>query len=261
MTPSGRKWFNHVYKPSLSSQDDVIEITPLVEWHKRNMDNDQFEPVDNSYSHFRSVGPTLKGDVPDGWVTDDDGNVYIWNKHDNFGRKFRYPVRVVQRAGELCLHRYDNRLYFKAQRAWLRLGRRTDCSGKQSFLCANLEDDMGTFAGTVRFNSEDSFSDPDLFCKSYEFVAISTGSVRIVTDDQITGVSAPNSIHRRQFGGRVLDEWVDVLQLPVNSETYNFYNVLLIERDVGTAYRKALGRVLTTVWERQNVEEIDLVLG
>jgi len=44
-------------------------------------------------------------------------------------------------------------------------------------------------------------------------------------------------------------------------DLYKFYNVLWIEWNDGIAYRKALGMVWKEAWERQDLEEIDVVLG
>jgi hypothetical protein len=42
---------------------------------------------------------------------------------------------------------------------------------------------------------------------------------------------------------------------------YEFYNILWIEWHNGIAYRKALGRVEKSGWERQKRETIDVILG
>jgi hypothetical protein len=57
-----------------------------------------------------------------------------------------------------------------------------------------------------------------------------------------------------------LEEWKfteEIKYLP----SYDFYNVLWIERNGDIAYRKALGRVWKDAWQRQHVEEIDVLLG
>jgi hypothetical protein len=51
------------------------------------------------------------------------------------------------------------------------------------------------------------------------------------------------------------DEWEDVEE----DETYNFFNVLWIERSGGTCYRKALGRIIKEAWVCN--ELTDIVLG
>jgi hypothetical protein len=57
-----------------------------------------------------------------------------------------------------------------------------------------------------------------------------------------------------------LEEWKCIDDIKA-TDTYEFYNVLWIERNEDVAYRKALGRVWKTAWERQHVEEIDVILG
>ena len=250
-----KKCFNHVYEPlGKSLLDDYIEIAPLVEWRKRTVENCQFEPVDNSYSAFRICNGTQDIVLPEGWSFDDRGHFYVWNRQYDVKKRFRYPVRIAEHANEPHLGGYDNHLYFRAQRAWLRLGRRLDFRGS---LCANLEDGIGNWAGMVRFNSEDFVSTLDVFCTFHELVAISLGRAKILTDNQIS----PASNFKHTFGGRVLEEWGDIQRLLASSGTYEFYNVLLIERAGGIAYRKALGRVMKSVWEKQDLEEIDVVLG
>jgi hypothetical protein len=116
--------------------------------------------------------------------------------------------------------------------------------------------------GVVRFNSEDYFPTPDSSQSSYELIAISLGSAKILTDAEIPGPTLPSaSEFRDSFGGRILEEWDNVQQLQADSATYEFYNVLCIVKNRGIAYRKALGRVMKAAWERQDLEEIDVVLG
>jgi len=43
--------------------------------------------------------------------------------------------------------------------------------------------------------------------------------------------------------------------------SFEFYHVMWIEREGQLAYRKGLGRVLREVWEAQDRELIDLMLG
>jgi len=253
------KCFNHVYESGKSLLDDCIEIAPLMEWRKRTVENSQFEPVDNSYSDFRTCSSAPNKVLPGGWSFDEKGHFYVWNRQYDSEKRFRYPVRIAEQANEPHLGRYDNHLYFRAQRAWLRL---TSWPDSQSSLRANLEDVIGNWAGMVRFNSEDSVFPQEDFRNSQEFVAISLGCAKILTNDQIPGpVHPPDSEFRKNFGGRVLEESGQIQKLLAGSGTYEFYNVLLIERANGIAYRKGLGRVLKSVWEKQNLEEIDVVLG
>lgn len=57
-----------------------------------------------------------------------------------------------------------------------------------------------------------------------------------------------------------LEEWT-FDERPKDTEFYEFYNVLWIEKSNGIAYRKALGRVIRETWERMQRELIDVILG
>ena len=46
-----------------------------------------------------------------------------------------------------------------------------------------------------------------------------------------------------------------------DTELYQFYNVLWVEWVDVVAYRKGVGRVMKEVWEGEEREEIDFVLG
>ncbi|KAK7985701.1 HET-domain-containing protein [Apiospora saccharicola] len=48
---------------------------------------------------------------------------------------------------------------------------------------------------------------------------------------------------------------------PVEKEFWEFYNVLWVEWEDGIAYRKGIGRVERSAWERLEKEDISLVLG
>ena len=48
---------------------------------------------------------------------------------------------------------------------------------------------------------------------------------------------------------------------PEAAEKYEFYNVLWVEWLNGIAYRKAIGRVMKSAWEAQDLEWVDLTLG
>jgi hypothetical protein len=49
--------------------------------------------------------------------------------------------------------------------------------------------------------------------------------------------------------------------LSKNQDLYCWNNVMWIEWEDGIAYRKAIGRVWAEVWERQDREKVDIVLG
>jgi hypothetical protein len=151
-------------------------------------------------------------------------------------------------------------IYISRQTAWLRL-----CStpkDARSVFAASLHDKSDSWVGIIRLNPKEELSEPEIRKEVYEFISISLGKVPIVSDLNVTlPALPPDSVFRKEFGGRVLEEWDLIIERHRSSAFYEFYNVLWIERCNGVAYRKGLGRVMKDAWERQDLEEIKITLG
>jgi hypothetical protein len=104
---------------------------------------------------------------------------------------------------------------------------------------------------------EDEASRVNFGTTTQEFVAISAGSVRLLKD----------TWNSRRPWCALLESYSE-FDLPHFRElftsenaVYDFFNVLHIGWDGGVAFRKAIGRLLRDIWEREATEEIDLLLG
>jgi hypothetical protein len=106
-----------------------------------------------------------------------------------------------------------------------------------------LIDVSGQWAGMIYSN----FSDPKevVLGQKCEVIVISAGIAHMDENESVKAW---------------LEEWKCIDDIK-DKDTYEFYNVLWIERKGEIAYRKALGRVWKDVWQRQPVEEIDVILG
>ncbi len=113
---------------------------------------------------------------------------------------------------------------------------------------ASLRDDKGIWVGYLTFHDErelekiPSWRDKSATPAYFDLVAISAGFVR---NDGIA---------------HGLQEF-ELEERPKNTPLYEFYNVLWVVWDQGIAQRKGLGRVLKSVWEAEEREHIDLMLG
>jgi hypothetical protein len=60
-----------------------------------------------------------------------------------------------------------------------------------------------------------------------------------------------------------MDEWThdERPKAGIKDSKYEWYNVLWVEWEEGIAYRKGVGRIEKAMWEAQELEWIDLVLG
>jgi hypothetical protein len=255
-----QKCFNYVYIPLGEVMlDDCIQIVPLVKWHKRSTADHLLEAVDNSYHVFQTQNGASDPILPQGWSFDAKDQFYIWKGQNDPEKRFRYPLPIEERINGDSKSRYDPYLYLTTQRAWLRLAPDPE---SPACLCANLQDRSGNWLGIVRLNSDTWFSTPESWQTYHEFIAISLGKAKILSDVEISGPTIPPASNfRNTYGGRILEEWTYIQKTHVNPALYEFYNVLCIERNNGIAYRKALGRVVKAAWERQDLEEIDVVLG
>jgi hypothetical protein len=151
----------------------------------------------------------------------------------------------------LNLDLYSPILPFCTQKCTMFLGalveNTVDClSSYGPCLTVELRDNTGLRAGVLEslFVSQREYEEGDL-C---ELIAISKGSLRK------RGPTKP-PISLKLF------EEVDAFPELKDKELYEYYNVLWIEWEDGIAYRKALGRVMKEAWERQGLEEADILLG
>ena len=65
-------------------------------------------------------------------------------------------------------------------------------------------------------------------------------------------------------GAKTRSQWIDESNLdqrPIPNPSWTFHNVLWIEWEGGVAYRRGLGRVTEEVWQRQELDRINLFLG
>ena len=107
----------------------------------------------------------------------------------------------------------------------------------------NLRDTNKNWAGILRLNaSTPGDPKPDT---SSELIAISRG---LANDLEVL------------LPKLTLREWAFIGYIKTE-DPYEFYNVPWVEWVNGIAYRKAIGRVWKPVWDRQDLAEIDAILG
>lgn len=254
-----RKCFNHIFLLS-GMTEDYIEIAPLVKWYKRCSKTHQLWLINNSYHNFRSANHTKTLLLPPNWSYDEKEKCYYWKHQNEPSKRFRYPIPIPASVEEQEDDISEPHLYFKTNRAWFRL-----CSTLKDVnpgFTASLQDKSDNWVGIVHLNPNEELSESEMRKEEYEFISISLGKVPIVSDLNVPAPALPpDSTFRKEFAGRVLEEWDFISKGHRNSSLYEFYNVLLIERRNGVAYRKGLGRVMKNAWESQDLEEIEIALG
>lgn len=165
--------------------------------------------------------------------------------HDSApGIEFWYPIPILDRDTEPSIPPQTQYLFCDTHRAYLQ-ARSNEPDSKPYDWHVWLRDANGTWAGALLLHSkvdrEILKSDSESRVR-VELVAISRGY--IASDEW---QHAPVEMRHEER--------------PKHTELYEFYNVLWVEWKDGVAYRRAYGRVLRGLWEKQDLESISLVLG
>lgn len=214
-------------------------VLPLVEWHQMDLYGNR-RKIRNEYAQWLRIAETSSEEVPEGWT-----------KHESItGRRpwfthpaadpatFWWPVPV--RIGSIHPHAlpFPPYLIFKSTRAFLTMDGLLPSLDLCRCMAVSLRDADGHWAGMLRLNLSKSAIAP--VGQRCELVAISSGY-------------ADNSVDESGY----LEEWTHA-ERSRSSALYRFYNVLWVRREDGWILRQALGRVEKSVWERQELEELEL---
>lgn len=236
-----------------SVDDQVIRFTPMVIWSTRNIFPGTFCPISNNYSTLEFLnGNDEQSSLPPGWsrqLYPDNTSYYLHATIPSI--KFRYliPLQLEDRTeNDLPIDRGQH-LYFKSKLARLFIGEKILDGWRSSTweTCAvRLVDNDDVVVGSLHLNL-DSSDAVSLIGEECELICLSYG----------TAVASGN--HQRIIGEwNMIDEVVKDL---ASLDIYPFYNVMWVEYIENIAYRRAIGTVYRYAWERQDLEEVDVVLG
>lgn len=237
------------------------QTVSIVQWYSRSCIASTPRPIQAPWELLELKERSLQGlgDVPKGWTRFDyDGGeepradlpYRYFYKHESIPTtEFWYPIPLCS-PEVVPTPNYDRLLSCRTQRTWLKM------DGEYiETRCSTIRDIQGKWAG-ILYSDDDflpegppqldtpppSHSEPHLRC---ELVAISRGYA--YEGDYGWNLAEWTHDERPKAGGK--------------GSKYEFYNVLWIEWEEGIAYRKGVGRVEKAVWEAQELEWIDLVLG
>jgi len=248
-------WDNESFGPS-------INIHPMVTWYKVNKQTGEKCRIDNSYHSFQRMRKDPSIPLPAGWSRvklsnspDYPDDHWVFTHEDVPNTEFIHPVPIPKKPLTLNRDIWHNHLVFKTVHCFLFSGPLLEAAPQRAawsnisndfeMYCLSfvLVDDSGQWAGMIYSN----FSNKKdiVLGQKCEVIIISAGDASVDKNESVKSW---------------LEEWKCIDEIK-NMDTYEFYNVLWIERNGDVAYRKALGRVWKTAWERQHVEEVDVTLG
>jgi Heterokaryon incompatibility protein (HET) len=248
------------------SSSPSIEIHPMIIWYKTNKLTGGKCRIDNSYYSFQRMRNDSLVPLPAGWsrvkpsnstlnASECPNDLRVF-KHEGVSHtEFIHPIPIATKPLNPNPDTWDSHLTFKTTRCFLLSGpvlgtahhRAASSNISNDFVpyCLSfvLMDALRQWAGMVYSD----FSDPNEIAigQRCEVIIISAGVAHIDENESVKAW---------------LEEWKYIDDIK-EKDKYEFYNVLWIERKGDIAYRRALGRVWKDAWQRQDVEEIDVILG
>lgn len=194
--------------------------------------------------------------------------------HETLKGSFSYPLPIGKPPRPL--QNPDFRfLQFRTSRAFFYMGRavnRQDENRPTPCVSVTITDKHGKLAGVLRLNTTVKPNNMRYQC---ELVAISKGRahLRAITPRHtLEEASDVECLMRIAQLRAVSPDHTSFVHDPLEPKEmehfirncigmYEWYNVLWIWWKDGVAYRNALGRVFKEVWENQELEETDIILG
>lgn len=230
-------------------EDWGVTIVPLVTWSVINADNTVTHAIDNSYHTYESAPGSLNNRTTEGWIKawNKEYNAEAFQHHSLPHHQFKFPFPMF--PPQVDEAQFDNHpfLKFTTNSCFLFLEYHSyELFGEQN-LRIDLRDSERRWAGIIQwpYHSDDQPS-RDTSC---ELIAISKGSAKR-DYKPLKLYSAIQPLHEMQKAAEIN-----------KLDPYTFINVLWIERVGNIAYRKAMGRVWEDAWYRQDLKNIEVILG
>lgn len=232
------EWLTAPY-PNFQPFCSTSSIVPKVNWIQKGPCG-QERPIRNDYHIWkrRQDQQSPEAQAKLGWRRD---STSFWTQASIPDISFRYPVPFGFQKVEDEYRTWSASLRLRSQSAFFAISnvipRTPDPSIECS--CAELVAQTGEWAGMLHLNTDKDVLSGEI-C---ELVALSYGSVSNDDEEALTW----------------LEEW-EVDGRPKSSEKYEFYNVMWIKREEGYVVRENVGRVDKSVWDSQDLQEIDVEL-
>lgn len=247
--------YNQAWRPAFDTSSLVVEVWPLFGYNIADEEGHSLGSIDSSYYWYKTVASQPILQLPEGWATAYDTNHY----HDREGfahvsipdQTFNFPFPVFPQLPAMGILSFF--LKFSSQSCTMSLGAGfrdisdlfTVQGTSPTCLLVDVMENTGLWAGVIEslFVEEDEYTHG----QDCELVAISGGCALRTDDDFWIGFQAFDEMSRKTELSEI--------------DKYEFYNVLWIEREQGVAYRKAIGRIWAPVWKRQDLKDVEILLG
>ncbi|KAK1825792.1 heterokaryon incompatibility protein-domain-containing protein [Podospora conica] len=252
-----------------------IVVESIVEWFKKSESQGRVA-IRNEYHVCRS---TWAKEPPAGWTKHEADNTdRPYYTHESVKDwKFGYPVPISEgNPSPTNLNPADlsNYLFFRTKRTWLAIGKEVPTDFKnfyknyiprpptypesqrhRALLNMSLVDSSGDWVGIIRLPGDEANAARENDSR-LELIAVARAKI---ANDRVPKKPRVPSVIRISIPEWNCEERLSPSEL--SDPFYEVYFVLCIEWKDGIAYRRGLGRVKRAAWERQDLQDVDVVLG
>lgn len=227
------------YGPRSCSPSSIV---PKVNWIQKGPCG-QERRIRNDYHIWKrsqdQQSPEAQANL--GWRKEGIGDAWVHASIPNV--VFRYPVPFGFQTVTDEYHTKPGSLWLRSQSTSFIISNKiyTPCSLISTCFWTELVTHAGKWAGMLHLNTNETREVPN--GAKCELVALSCGSVS-------------NKDEHAQIW---IEEW-NLDDRPRESEKYEFYNVMWIKREGTYVVRENIGRVEKSVWDCQELQEIDVEL-
>ncbi|KAH7319602.1 heterokaryon incompatibility [Stachybotrys elegans] len=245
--------------PDFSYPQPSTVTFPLVKWKKQEKATGAWKDIDNSYHRVRKHFENPEAPIPDGWTKHENGDeppYYQHSSHDHVTPqpKFSYPIPPFQRYRDInSVEHYPHVLFegsltrvkfqfFESSEQYNSYTERLQSHGVVPEMdIVNPVD--GSWIGRLRLNLQQGDSIPD--------------------NEQVQEIIAISEGKQKNSGSDKADKWSELSERDEikGEEWYHYVNVLWIgwTKDE-KIYRKALGRVWYTGWQKLELGHVRVLL-
>lgn len=261
MGPPWEEHYNHLafkqprFRGWRARRDVELPVIPIVQWYWGNH-LDENVPVSPSGGRYVEHFTRHATNIPTGWRR--YATYYKYNNDPRFLATYPLPIPEGQ-SSRVISARY---LFCRTTRAYLRSALEKKILIKLdlgNYYSTMLEDKDCNIVGSLNLNLSPAHSLSERSGIQFELVAISAGTTLSKNALDVLPTGGREASYALGWGHNTSNFKVGEDMLTGLVE--RFYYVLWIQWENGIAYRRGLGRVLKDAWEREVVDEIDLVLG
>ena len=260
-------WYNHdsFIRGKHENFMRPTKTTSLVQWYGVALATGAKWPIRSCWSIYQNLYMDMKTEPPPGWtrhyapfssinnLSDDSTNaqpsICFYRHQTDSNTDFWFPIPMGEQINDSAPVSPGSLLSCRTQKAWLHIGEKYQDRKN----CRSVHTKDNEWAGILYLEEGQSL---ELVSEENRGVAGSLCEFALLSltekQSQKDGCDSVWNNSPQEWEYRARNK---------ATGSHQFYNVLWIEWLHGIAYRRAYGQIKKALWDRQEIEYFDLILG